>query len=200
MTAKKKSIKKVALKQKVLKQMPLEQPAETKAVKTTKPAENSRLKRKIIISACVAVGLFIFASIFLNLIVQNAPIERSLPVKEYAKAAVGISCTDKCGDNECGTMVCMAEGCTCSENYRTCPNDCHEARFEDLAEFAKDSECIEKGELTENYAFNPETRTWWINMKMKPEFEKEGCSPACVIYEDEDKIELNWRCTGVVVP
>lgn len=194
MAAKKKS-KKAAPKQKVLKQMPVKQ----KAAEITKPAENSRLKRKIIISACIAVGLFIFASIFLNLI-TNVDTERSLPAKEYAKAAIGIACVDQCGDNNCGTMVCMSEGCPCSENYRTCPSDCHEARFEDLTEFAKDSECIEKGELTENYAFNPETRTWWINMKMKPEFEKEGCSPACVIYEDEDKIELNWRCTGLAVP
>gem|GEM_PF-6249547 len=129
---------------------------------------------------------------------ENVNTERSLPVKEYAKAAVGISCVDQCGDYVCAEVSCMAEGCPCSENYRTCPSDCHEARFEDLAKFAEDSECLEKGELTENYAFNPETRTWWINLKMKPEFENPLCSPACVIYEDEDKIELNWRCAGAV--
>ncbi|MBU2637833.1 MAG: hypothetical protein KJ955_02575 [Nanoarchaeota archaeon] len=141
--------------------------------------------------------MFIFASIFFN-VMENVNTERSLPVKEYAKAAVGISCVDQCGDYVCAEVSCMAEGCPCSENYRTCPSDCHEARFEDLAKFAEDSECLEKGELTENYAFNPETRTWWINLKMKPEFENPLCSPACVIYEDEDKIELNWRCAGAV--
>ncbi len=171
-------------------------PLETNAAEA-KP-ENPRLKRKIIIGAGIAVGIFIFASILLNIIETNAPIERSLPAKEYGKEAIGVGCTNKCGDFSCDEIVCMAEGCPCSETYRTCPNDCYEARFEDLAEFAEGSECLEKGELTENYAFNPETKTWWINMKMKPEFEKQGCSPACVIYEDEDKTELNWRCTGRV--
>lgn len=196
MAAKKKSIKKVALKKsKPAKQMLLEQPAETRT--NVKSEDKYFSKRNIIIG--IAALVLLMGALFL---IGNANVntERSLPAKEYAKAAIGIACVDKCGDNECGTMVCMSEGCPCSENYRTCPSDCHEARFEDLADFAKDSECIEKGELTENYAFNPETRTWWINMKMNPEFEKEGCSPACVIYEDEDKVELNWRCTGLVVP
>ncbi|MFA5887499.1 MAG: hypothetical protein WC852_02205 [Candidatus Nanoarchaeia archaeon] len=195
MAAKKKSIKKVAPKQKVLKQMPLEQSVETMAVKT--PAGKLTKKSMYIIGA-VAL-LVLIASIFL-IGKSNVNTERSLPMKEYAKAAIGIACTDQCGDNTCAELTCMAENCPCSENYRTCPSDCHEARFEDLTNFAKDSECIEKGELTENYAFNPETRTWWINMRMKPEFAKDGCSPACVIYEDEDKVELNWRCTGLVAP
>ena len=187
--AAKKALTKVALKKS--KEMPLEQSVKTKAV------EKLGLQKKYIYIIGAVALLVLIGSIFL-IGKSNVNTERSLPVKEYAKAAIGIACTDQCGDNTCGTMVCMAEGCPCSENYRTCPSDCHEARFEDLAEFAKDSECIEKGELTENYAFNPETRTWWINMKMKPEFAKNGCSPACVIYEDEDKVELNWRCAGAV--
>ena len=175
--------------------MPLEQPAETR---TNAQSEDKYFsKRNIIIG--IAALVLLMGALFL---IGNANVntERSLPVKEYAKAAIGIACTDMCGDNACAEIACMADNCPCSENYRTCPSDCHEARFADLANFAKDSECIEKGELTENYAFNPETRTWWINMRMKPEFAKDGCSPACVIYEDEDKVELNWRCTGLVAP
>ncbi|MDD4878468.1 MAG: hypothetical protein PHO02_05535 [Candidatus Nanoarchaeia archaeon] len=192
MAVKKKPVKKVAPKKaKPIKQMPAEQAYEPKAAEKPKFSLNN----KFIIGAFALVVLIGALILIAN---ANIDAERILPVKEYAKAAVGIACTDKCGDGFCDEVVCMAEGCPCSENYRTCPRDCHEARFEDLAEFAKDSECIEKGELTPNYAFNPETRTWWINMKMKPEFEKEGCNPACVIYESDKKVELNWRCTGLV--
>lgn len=201
MAAKKRTIKKKAAPSKAKPINPVQEtPAEQTLAEHPKQADNARLKRKIIISACVAVGLFIISSIVLNLIQTSTEIERSLPAKEYAKAAIGIQCIDKCGDNECNSNTCLSDGCACAENYRTCPVDCHEARFEDLVSFAKGSECLEKGEFTENYAFNPETRTWWINMKMKPEFEKEGCAPACVIYEEEDKVELNWRCTGLIAP
>ncbi|MDI6738308.1 MAG: hypothetical protein QME12_07400 [Nanoarchaeota archaeon] len=160
------------------------------------PVEKPKSRKKFWLIAILAAAVII-AIIFTFIAIKNINTERSLPVKEYAKAAIGIACTDKCGDFECDEVVCMADGCPCSENYRTCPNDCHAEGFEKLVKLAKGSECLEKGELKEEYAFNPETRTWWINMKMKPEFEKQGCIPACVIYEDEDKIELNWRCTGL---
>ncbi len=33
-------------------------------------------------------------------------------------------CVNQCGDGKCAELVCMAEGCPCSESYETCPEDC----------------------------------------------------------------------------
>jgi len=60
-------------------------------------------------------------------------------------------------------------------------------------EIALRSECINEGELTDNVYYNDNTDTWWIDMNA----EKEGCSPACVVYENGNA-EVNWRCTGLI--
>src|SRR3989344_4326541 len=60
-------------------------------------------------------------------------------------------------------------------------------------EIALRSECINEGELTDNVYYNENTKTWWIDMNA----EKEGCSPACVVYENGNA-EVNWRCTGLI--
>lgn len=65
---------------------------------------------------------------------------------------------------------------------------------------AQDSECTEKGILTANYMYNENTKTWWIDLEMKPEFENEICNPACVVSEETKTAEINWRCTGALPP
>ena len=47
---------------------------------------------------------------------------------------------------------------------------------------------------------NEFTKTWWIDLDMKPEFENKLCNPACVISEDTKTAEINWRCTGALPP
>ena len=59
---------------------------------------------------------------------------------------------------------------------------------------AKNSECVINSTLTNNYFYNSNTRTWWIDLDLK----KEGCSPACVVSEDTKTAEINWRCTGLI--
>ncbi|MFH1248927.1 MAG: hypothetical protein V1660_02140 [archaeon] len=63
---------------------------------------------------------------------------------------------------------------------------------------AENSTCINSGSLSNDRVYNSNTKTWWIDMDMKPEFKKEGCSPACVVYEDSNTAEINWRCTGLI--
>lgn len=66
---------------------------------------------------------------------------------------------------------------------------------------AKGTECTEKGSLREDsYTYNENSRTWWIDLDMKPEHANPLCSPACVISEDDDTVEINWRCTGALPP
>jgi hypothetical protein len=63
-------------------------------------------------------------------------------------------------------------------------------------EKAVGSECTQKGMLTETSFYNENSRTWWIDLEMKPEFFKENCNPACVV--GEASVEINWRCTGLL--
>ncbi|MBN1502324.1 hypothetical protein JW930_02165 [Candidatus Woesearchaeota archaeon] len=61
---------------------------------------------------------------------------------------------------------------------------------------AQNSDCTEEGELTDNMVYNENTKTWWIDLT--PYEEQEGCNPACVVDEQTETAEINWRCTGLV--
>jgi hypothetical protein len=61
---------------------------------------------------------------------------------------------------------------------------------------ASASECTQNATLTDRHSCNSVTGTWWIDLNL----EKEGCSPACVVNVDTKTAEINWRCTGLLVP
>ena len=61
-------------------------------------------------------------------------------------------------------------------------------------EIAVKSEC--KDRLDEIEMCNIDTGTWWISLDVK----KEGCNPACVVFEESSEVEINWRCTGALPP
>ena len=71
---------------------------------------------------------------------------------------------------------------------------------EQAIEIAQNSECTEKGTLTDNIMYNEVTQTWWIDLDMKEEFKKDYCNPACVAIEKTKTAEINWRCTGALPP
>jgi hypothetical protein len=58
--------------------------------------------------------------------------------------------------------------------------------------------CIKGGEALSNGTYNENTKTWWFdaNLNAIPE----GCSPACVVSEENKTAEINWRCTGLQNP
>jgi len=68
--------------------------------------------------------------------------------------------------------------------------------FQEAMAIAQNSDCIQEGRLTDTYVYNEYTRTWWIDLD--PFTPKEGCNPACVVYEDTKTAEINWRCTRLV--
>ena len=70
--------------------------------------------------------------------------------------------------------------------------------IEEALEIANNSECSEKGYLTDNYMYNEATFTWWIDLDMKEEFKIQGCNPACVVNVKTKEANINWRCTGVI--
>ncbi|MFC1682085.1 hypothetical protein ACFL0X_00535 [Nanoarchaeota archaeon] len=67
---------------------------------------------------------------------------------------------------------------------------------ENILQIAQNSECTEQGELTENYSYNENSKTWWIDLI--PFEENPNCNPACVINTETLETEINWRCTGLI--
>jgi hypothetical protein len=68
--------------------------------------------------------------------------------------------------------------------------------FADAQKIAEKSECTASGQLLANHFCNANSGTWWINLSI----EKKGCAPACVIEVATKKAEINWRCTGLILP
>ena len=61
---------------------------------------------------------------------------------------------------------------------------------------ASNSECARIGTLKDNAFYNDSTGTWWIDLAV----DKPNCNPACVVHVSDKTAEVNWRCTGLVVP
>jgi putative hemolysin len=61
---------------------------------------------------------------------------------------------------------------------------------------AQTSECTQAGTLQDTATYNPNSATWWIDIKA----DKPGCSPACVVNAVTKQAAVNWRCTGAGVP
>ncbi len=56
--------------------------------------------------------------------------------------------------------------------------------------------CGATGNLSDEMIYNPNSKTYWIDLDtVKP-----GCSPACVVFEQDGTGEVNWRCTGAIPP
>jgi len=53
---------------------------------------------------------------------------------------------------------------------------------------------ITEDQLTDDFFYNENTQTWWIDV----DIEKEGCKPAIVVDEKTGTAEINWRCTGLI--
>lgn len=58
--------------------------------------------------------------------------------------------------------------------------------------------CIKGGEVLETGIYNQNSKTWWYEANLNAT--REGCNPACVVNEETKIAEINWRCTGLIVP
>ncbi|HPI67363.1 MAG TPA: hypothetical protein PKZ16_02380 [bacterium] len=67
---------------------------------------------------------------------------------------------------------------------------------EEARAIAEKSDCLKEGPLTEEEFYNENSQTWWFGLRA----EKTGCNPACVVFEENKAAEINWRCTGLVLP
>lgn len=58
------------------------------------------------------------------------------------------------------------------------------------------STCIKGGEALASGTYNANTKTWWFDANLN--ITRPGCSPACVVNEETETAEINWRCTGLL--
>jgi len=99
---------------------------------------------------------------------------------------------------------CIDAGYPAMESYPRQCNDGENAYIEDLVPLeilnaAQNSECTEKGFLGDSYNYNNNSKTWWIDLTMKPEFENPLCNPACVIDEEILEAKIKYMCTGALI-
>jgi len=70
---------------------------------------------------------------------------------------------------------------------------------EDEARMIAEEKCLKQGEsLTGAGYFNPNSKTWWFDANVQDT--PAGCNPACVVSEETGEAEVNWRCTGLILP
>jgi len=58
--------------------------------------------------------------------------------------------------------------------------------------------CIKAGETLKPGSYNENSKTWWFDANLLSI--KQGCNPACVVSEETKTAEINWRCTGLIMP
>ncbi|VVB53609.1 Kazal-type serine protease inhibitor domain protein [uncultured archaeon] len=60
------------------------------------------------------------------------------------------------------------------------------------------AKCASDGTPKGTPYYNPNSKTWWVDIE--PKQPKSGCNPACVVSEETQQTEINWRCTGLITP
>ena len=66
------------------------------------------------------------------------------------------------------------------------------------AKYIAEKTCIKGGESLAPGYYNENSQTWWFDANLNAT--KPGCSPACVVSAATKTAEINWRCTGIVLP
>jgi hypothetical protein len=129
----------------------------------------------IVVTLLIIIGLIMFRS---NRAHNNTPIACT----QEAKICPDGSVVGRTGPN-CEFTVCPAPKSILSE-----------AEARTIAE----KTCIKGGESLGDVIYNDGTKTWWYdaNLNSNPG----GCHPACVVSEDTQTAEINWRCTGLIQP
>lgn len=123
-----------------------------------------------------------------------------------------------CGIGACG---CSADNskdtkiCDCGDqNECFNGNQCISRGNDDVSTESKSNCAIKKGAsmtyeeakaiaekecgypIKEQHTCNSYTGTWWLDLDIN----KPGCNPACVVNLTNKSAEINWRCTGLILP
>lgn len=91
-------------------------------------------------------------------------------------------------------LVLAGAGCGAPAIVDAPPGTLSEAEARAIAERT----CIKGGESLAPGYRNDYTKTWWFDANLNST--REGCNPACVVSDETRQAEINWRCTGLIVP
>jgi hypothetical protein len=91
--------------------------------------------------------------------------------------------------------VLLLSGCGPAAKAEGAPTEPPMSEAEARA-IAANSECARIGTLKDNAFYNESTGTWWIDLAA----DKPNCNPACVVHVSDKTAEVNWRCTGLILP
>jgi len=69
---------------------------------------------------------------------------------------------------------------------------------EAMARVIAESTCVQDGETLSSGYYNENSKTWWFDATLSET--PSGCNPACVVSEETRTAEINWRCTGLILP
>jgi hypothetical protein len=114
--------------------------------------------------------------------------------------------------NEPNSIACTQEAKLCPDGsavgrsgpnceFSPCPGESQPSAgtlSEAEAQVIAEKTCIKGGESLAPGYYNANTTTWWFDANLNAI--KEGCNPACVVSEATKTAEINWRCTGLIVP
>jgi len=150
------------------------------------------MKKSILIFLGVVFGLFFVITIISVIRFNSMNQKRAFPERKI------ITSFAECGAAgnpvmESYPRLCRADGKTFTEVI-TPKSSLTEAQARVIAEKA----CIKGGEALSTGVYNEGTRTWWFDANL--DSVHEGCNPACVVSEETQFAEINWRCTGLVIP
>lgn len=109
-------------------------------------------------------------------------------------------------------LICTQEAKVCPDGstvgrsgpkceFAACPDEdekTNKKMTEMQARKIAEGSCIKGGEALGAGLYNENSKTWWFDANLNAT--KEGCNPACVVSEDTGLAEINWRCTGLIVP
>jgi len=109
-------------------------------------------------------------------------------------------------DTQNNGVACTMEAKLCPDGSavgRSGPNcefvACPEVKIlltEAQARVIAEKQCIKGGESLGTGIYNENTKTWWYDANLNAT--KAGCNPACVVSEETNSAEINWRCTGLL--
>ncbi len=131
----------------------------------------------------------------------NAPVIDQIPCPLFSISAAFVKeCEDKGGYMKSTKMEngCIGPGKCVVPDEEICAINDSKTRLS-LSEAKKiyeASDCAQTGNFNGEFSCNEGTGTWWLGIDAT----KSGCSPACVIHVGKRTAEINWRCTGLIIP
>ncbi len=138
---------------------------------------------------------FIFSALIVLLVVGAVYIYKSNTTKPVACTAEAKICPD---GTSVGRVGPDCEFSPCPEITDETPTNDPSLISEEEAKAIAEAQCIKGGESLSDGMYNSFTKTWWFDANLNAT--KEGCHPACVVWEETKTTEINWRCTGLIAP